>query len=216
MGDVSLQAGSATIGRAGVTVEWAAAGAPAAGQSLSGDHHLVLESGGGLLIAVVDALGHGPNAWAVAESAVAAFEYSASEPLSQAVARCHSKLAGTRGAVGTVAWFDGEGTLSWLAVGNVAAFLMRRRLDRMHLFAAATAHAGIIGMQLPALHESRFMLEDGDLLLMATDGIKYGFDRYVDPEADLARVTAEFVTESRLAHDDGLVLAARYHGAAGR
>jgi negative regulator of sigma-B (phosphoserine phosphatase) len=43
-------------------IEWAVATSTASGESQSGDRHIVLPFAGGVLVAVMDGLGHGPGA----------------------------------------------------------------------------------------------------------------------------------------------------------
>src|SRR5207245_2030712 len=84
-------------------LEWGVATLTLAGQLESGDLHLVREVGGGVLVAVVDGLGHGEEAAAAARLAVTTLDQFAPEPIASLVQRCHEALRGTRGAVMSVA-----------------------------------------------------------------------------------------------------------------
>jgi hypothetical protein len=103
-------------------VEWAVATRSLPGETESGDLHLVAPFPGGVLLAAVDGLGHGPEAAAVARLAVATLEAHAGEPLARLLLRCHEALRGSRGAVMTVAMFrEADRLLTWQGVGNVEA-----------------------------------------------------------------------------------------------
>src|SRR2546427_31410 len=79
-------------------LEWGVATLTLAGQLESGDLHLVREVGGGVLVAVVDGLGHGEEAAAAARLAVTTLDQFAPEPIASLVQRCHEALRGTRGS----------------------------------------------------------------------------------------------------------------------
>src|SRR2546426_6795505 len=84
-------------------IEWGVATLALPGQAESGDLHLVKPVGSGVLVAVVDGLGHGAEAATAAQAAVAALERHATESPVALVERCHRALKGTRGAGMSVA-----------------------------------------------------------------------------------------------------------------
>jgi hypothetical protein len=184
---------------------------------MSGDRHVVQESADGLLMAVVDAVGHGSEAADVATSAAESIDTSGGDSLVSTIQRCHRKLAGTRGAVAAIARIDAIGGLSWLAVGNVSAVVMRRRFGRLDVSMVASTHPGILGVRLPALRESSVLLQPGDLVLISTDGVEPGFTGEIGAgTGDLSSLTSHFVEERRIRSDDSLLLAARYLGSRDR
>src|SRR5207247_587433 len=70
-------------------------------------------------------LGHGADAAAAARAAVAALDRHAEESVLPLVQRCHQALAGTRGVVMSVAFFDpSDHAMTWLGVGNVEGVLL--------------------------------------------------------------------------------------------
>src|SRR5437899_10250107 len=106
-------------------IEWGVATLALPGQAESGDLHLVKPVGSGVLVAVVDGLGHGAEAASAAQAAVAALERHASESLVGLVERCHRALKGTRGAVMSVAAFSRhDRSMTWVGVGNVGGLLV--------------------------------------------------------------------------------------------
>src|SRR5256885_6028210 len=84
-------------------IEWGVASLALPGEAESGDRHLVKPVGTGVLVAVVDGLGHGAEAAAAAQAAVAALERHATESPVPLIERCHRALQGTRGVVMSVA-----------------------------------------------------------------------------------------------------------------
>src|SRR5262245_1406844 len=101
-------------------VQWAAAFRPLSGESVSGDHHLVAPFEGGVLLAVVDALGHGSEAEFAARLAVATLSSRRESPVEELLRECHRELAKTRGVAAALASIRYEKhALSWIAIGNV-------------------------------------------------------------------------------------------------
>ena len=79
--------------------------------------HLVKPFTNGALVAVVDGLGHGDEAIAVARIAIHALEEQAEQSVITLVKHCHEALAETRGVVLTLASFNSlDSTMSWLGV----------------------------------------------------------------------------------------------------
>jgi len=207
--ELTLAADSTVFGTGPILLEWAVAGAPADGETVSGDRHLVDPREKGVLLAVIDALGHGTEAAAVADRAIAQMRTRSSPQLDDIVWRCHDAMAGTRGVVIAIAWLDADAVLTWLVVGNVNAMLLRRRYANLDRHAAPVSHAGVVGMRMPQLGARALSLKSGDLLVMATDGIDPSFSDDLGPVGDLSRATRRLVARSRMPADDALVLMAR-------
>lgn len=196
-------------------IEWAVAELPQPGQSESGDRHLVLSSPAGGLVAVVDGLGHGAEAASAAKVAVRALERSADRPLVQIFRDCHQSLIGTRGAVISAASFSfTDDSMTWLGVGNAEGRLLRAPGSRSAPPEALLVRGGVVGAQLPPLVSKIVRLRRGDMLIVATDGIRSEFlDAllpYQEPQALADHVLARWSTQS----DDALVLVVRYLGVA--
>src|SRR5581483_10298709 len=107
------------------SVEWGWAGAALDGYE-SGDLHVVVPFAGGVLAALSDGLGHGPEAAAASHAAAQVLRAHAAEAPANIMQRCHEALRGTRGAAITLASFDArDRSLAWLGIGNVDAVLLR-------------------------------------------------------------------------------------------
>jgi serine phosphatase RsbU (regulator of sigma subunit) len=175
-----------------------------------------------MLLAVVDGLGHGPEAAAAARLAVEVLSENSAEPVEALLLLCHENLANTRGAAVTIVSINpATASMSWLGVGNVEAALFRAAHSsrscsstRSPLVDMALLVGGIVGHQLPRLHPRDVDLEPGDLLIMATDGIARSFTEDVSALAAAPSLLADAILED-LARptDDALVLVARYEAA---
>jgi negative regulator of sigma-B (phosphoserine phosphatase) len=191
------------------------------GQSVSGDRSLVQPFPGGVLVAVVDGLGHGAPAAQAADIALASLRSHARETPEDMVQRCHQALKGTRGVVLSLASIDArDGTLAWLGVGNVDAMLLRLSGGPSSREALLT-RSGVVGYQLPPLRPARLGIMPGDLLVFATDGLRSGYVAGLSPLDPLLRQQpAQAIAEDLLsgfgrANDDALVLVVRWRGEEG-
>ena len=95
-------------------LEWAVCASAYPGERRSGDAYLVLGTESGVLVAVVDGLGHGSGAPDVAELALDSLRRTAGRSPSACLTACHIALRGSRGAALTLArnWFS-EGRPQW-------------------------------------------------------------------------------------------------------
>jgi phosphoserine phosphatase RsbX len=196
-------------------IEWSVAARPLPGEELSGDAHVVQSFPDGVLVAVVDGLGHGSEAAEAASAATAILTEHADEPPVSLVKRCHEGLIGTRGVAMSVAVLSRGGpTMSWLGVGNVEASLFRSSQGSRAVRDSLILRGGVVGYRLPPLQPSLVTVGPGDVLVVATDGIgSYSLDgmAVVEPATKIAKsILARCARET----DDALVLVARCRGEA--
>src|SRR5207245_1672918 len=131
-------------------IEWGVAAAPLAGETESGDLHLVKPVGRGMLVAAVDGLGHGAEAAAAARTAVATLDRHAEEFVLPLVRRCHEALQGKRGVVLSLAYLDGvKQSMTWLSVGNVEGVLLYADQTARPARDAVPARGGVAGARVP-------------------------------------------------------------------
>ncbi|MGH7607834.1 MAG: SpoIIE family protein phosphatase [Gemmatimonadales bacterium] len=188
------------------------------GEIESGDLSLVKHVGPGVLVAVVDGLGHGEEAAAAAHAATGAIGKYAKESLPDILRRCQTAVNGTRGVVLSLAYFDPVGkAVTWLGVGNVCGVLLRG--DR----AARPAHvwllpvAGFVGsragepehLHIDARMES---LARGDTVIFATDGIATRFADAAMPKLAPQALADHILARHATGKDDALVLVTRFVG----
>jgi serine phosphatase RsbU (regulator of sigma subunit) len=196
-----------------VAVGWAGA----ALEAVSGDVHVVAEFEDGVLVAVIDGLGHGYEAAVAAQAAARILASHAAEPLAALIERCHEGLRGTRGAVMSLASFDArDSRMTWAGIGNVEGLLVRGDPAAQRPREGIVLRGGIVGYHLPTVRPCSLPLSAGDTLIMATDGVDSGFGDPLPPRATAQDLADAILARHARGSDDALVLVARYVGAAGR
>lgn len=193
-------------------IEWGWAGR--ALEEPSGDVHAVVECRGGALVALLDGLGHGFEAAEASRAAIPVIETHAGEPVDALVQRCHEALRKTRGAVMSVAWFDAlDSSMTWVGVGNVDSVLIRALRIGQSRNEAISTRGGVVGYRLPSLRVDRIAVSRGDVLVMATDGIRSTFGSGVNPHAAAQEIAESILAGYAKGNDDAHVVVARYLGA---
>ena len=187
---------------------------PHPGETVNGDAYAVHWTGSGAdaicRIAVIDGLGHGPEAAQASAGAIAVLDAEPDLDPVQALHRCHAALMGTRGAAMSIARLDvARKEVVYAGVGNVEAHLWQDgRRERL------IAYRGIVGSVIRTIRPFTLRLGDGWLLLMHSDGIS----ARADVEAlDLpqpwtpAEVAQAVLDRYARTHDDALALVAVPH-----
>jgi phosphoserine phosphatase RsbX len=197
-------------------IEWGWAGR-ALGDSTaglhSGDLHVVASFPDGALVAVIDGLGHGPEAAAAARAAARVLEAQPSEPVLALLEQCHADLRRTRGAVMSLASFDARAsTITVAGVGNVEGVLLRGNPVAARPREDFAPRGGIVGYQLPPLRATSIPVLPNDTLIMATDGIRGGFATRADLRGHPQDIADTILTSHGKRSDDALVLVVRYLG----
>lgn len=193
-------------------VDYAVASMAFGGQSESGDQYLVQFFKGGILLAVVDGLGHGAEAAQAARVAVRTLGEHAGESVLSLTRRCHEALRYSRGAVMSLARFNTENSsITWMGIGNVNGLLIRAMdSERLPKRVALLIRKGVVGVTLPGLQSSAAPVAAGDTLIFTTDGVADGFYdeiRITDPP----RKIADYILGAHnKGTDDALVLVARF------
>src|SRR5262245_8022057 len=151
----------------------------------SGDA-VVARNGDRLVLAIVDVLGHGPQAHTLAVRAQECLERSASNDAAELLAMLEQSLAGTIGAaaaVVTVNAQDGQGC--FVGVGNTIARIVGRVERRF------VSVDGIVGKGHHSPRPVEFLLGPGEVLILHTDGVSSRFAR-----ADYPQLPSEDVVVS--------------------
>lgn len=155
------------------------------GEAENGDLAFVAEYSNQYLLAVVDGLGHGPQAALAAQAARACLSSSSApwNPEELMLALDHA-LRKTRGAAATACVFE-AGKLSYAGVGNVA---MRSRGASVGLIATP----GILGRRTHRVRVFETPLGVGDRIAVFSDGISARIDlddfETMDPSAACGRI----------------------------
>ncbi len=173
---------------------------PARGEHVSGDCAVVREEAGVTLIAVIDVLGHGPEAAKVAELAATHLRQGPMGAAREAIASLHERLRGTRGAAASVCVVR-DRTLTGCGVGNVEIRVLGTSVPTV-------LTPGILGHRVHRLREFAARLSDGDRLVFFTDGISSRVplsDLRTLPPAEACRA---IMHAHRRPHDDATVVVA--------
>jgi negative regulator of sigma-B (phosphoserine phosphatase) len=193
-----------------IPLEWGVASRALPGEDASGDACIVQECDGRVLVAVVDALGHGAAAAATASLAAETLRLHAGEPIQFLVKRCHDALLGTRGAVVSVASIDHrEGTMAWLGVGDIEGVLAFADPSAVPTHSILTTLGGIVGGRLPSIRPWFIPVAPGDTLVFTTDGIRSGIAASVSPSGAPQALANQILARGFKGTDDALVLVAR-------
>ena len=222
-------------------IEWGAATFTLPGQVESGDRCVVATFERGVLVAVIDGLGHGHEAASAAQLVAGILERDPHESVITLVQRCHERLRLTRGVVLSLASFTAvDETMTWLGVGNVEGRLVRTGRDaRLHLdrrqgerrtqqqpVAEERRRAerrrpkceflllrgGVVGGDLPSLYTTVLSVFPGDTLVFATDGVVLPSVEDMALGGRPQAIAERILSRHRKETDDALVLVARWAG----
>jgi phosphoserine phosphatase RsbX len=183
------------------------------GELVMGDAYLVRQVPHGVLVAVVDGLGHGQEAAMAANIAVTTLAAYAHEDVVALVQRCHAALKGTRGVVMSLAsLYAHVDSMVWVGVGNIAGVLLSLEAYGGQRQALLQVRSGIVGYQLPRLHATVVPIGRGDTLILATDGIRNGFTTRVHLHQPVQHIAADILAQFNKGTDDASALAVRWRG----
>ena len=178
------------------------------GEQLSGDAVVIQAFDQDLFVAIVDVLGHGPEANKLTHVIEAYLARYAGPDVKGVMKRLHQHLNGTRGAAIGLCYVSGStGRLDYAGIGNTTLRRFGQEETRL------VSQDGVLGqnMRTPLLQTLR--LEPGDLVLLYTDGVS---DRFAAgdypsllrhaPSAVVKNIVERFGKD----HDDAGCIALRY------
>jgi negative regulator of sigma-B (phosphoserine phosphatase) len=192
-------------------LDWSVATAVMPGELESGDRHVVCPLPDGVLVAVIDGLGHGVEAAAAARVAAGVLEQHAGEPVTVLLERCHDSLRSSRGVALSLATIRSQArVMTWAGVGNVEGLLRRAQPglpDEKLLL-----RNGVVGSHVPSLQASEIALQRDDLLVFTTDGVAQEVAQTLPVRGTLQAIADGALARGNKAIDDALVLLVRYRG----
>lgn len=192
-------------------VDWAVMQRPLPGQRVCGDHYVVAPIADGLLLAVIDGLGHGPDAALAAQVAADSLAGTPEAGPAELIRSCHEALRGTRGAVLTLAVYrPRQAVLEWVGVGNVDCIFWHRPGHPDASRESVVPRGGVVGYELPRLHVSTTAVAPGDICCLVSDGIVSAFAEKTPAYLDPLRLAEYILGRYARASDDALVLTARF------
>jgi len=178
-----------------------------------GDDCIVRWHRTGGLVAVVDGLGHGPDASFAARAAIDVLNAHAGEGPERLLTRCHEAARRTRGLTMAIASIDAKrGVMEWLGIGNVQGILIRARPGRQPSRESLLVRSGVVGQRIPPLVPTVVTLESGDILALATDGIQSGFESSIRAKEGAQATATRILEHHARPSDDALVAIVRYRG----
>jgi phosphoserine phosphatase RsbX len=181
------------------------------GETRSGDRAVLAAFDGGALVAAIDGLGHGMDAADAADIAARVLTERPDQEPELLLAACHRALIRTRGAVMTLAWFDLESEqLRWTGVGNVEGRLVHAGAGARAPTEGALTRGGVVGYNLPSTRVTGTDLQDGDVMVLATDGIDSRFAQAIAAGGSAQSMADRILAAHGKDSDDALVVVVRY------
>src|SRR5215831_9884958 len=151
--------------------EFAIMGKPYPGEVISGDDAVVLKSETGLVGAVADGLGHGPEARVASNRAVEVLTQNSGMELDELLVTLNRELTGTRGcAISIIRFIKTGACLEYVSAGDVCAHLYHLR--DAHFFTPTPLVLGTGHFQKQRIRVERVTVKPGSVLVMFTDGLK--------------------------------------------
>ncbi len=179
------------------------------GERLSGDAVVIRPLEQGLFLAIVDVLGHGPEAHELTHVIDAYLARYGTSDVSGLMTRLHQHLKGTRGAaVGLCAIDAATGRIDYVGIGNTTMRRFGKAETRL------VSQDGVLGQNMRTPRPQTLQLDPGDLIVLYTDGVS---DRFTsDDYPGLLRHAAKEVASNIVRrfgkdHDDAACIAVRYN-----
>lgn len=149
---------------------------PIRGEEVAGDGWLYERNVTRSLLAVVDGLGHGPDAALAAHAALETFARRSGDTPAGMMDMAHAALRPTRGAAAAVAaWDPVSGRGQFCGVGNINAVVIGQAGQR-----SLVSHNGTLGHSARTMTPFDFELPAAGLLVMHSDGLgtRWSLDNY--------------------------------------
>lgn len=173
-----------------------------------GDAGLVVADESACFVALLDVLGHGPQAAEVAGVAEAYLAAHCREPLPELMQGLHEHLKGSRGLVAFLARFDLDtGLFCYVGIGNIAAKVFGPDDP-----ASLLSKDGVIGYMMSTPREKSVRLLPRDIVLLCSDGVREHFDPLDYPgllSGDAQTITAAVLDRLSKTGDDASCLVLR-------
>jgi hypothetical protein len=195
-------------------VEWAVATRCRRGEATSGDLAVLAPLPEGALVAAIDGVGHGREAARAARTAAGVLHARPTQDLTLLAKRCHGALRGTRGAAITLAFISSlKGAMTWLGVGNVEGRVLSGDPAARRPKASLVLGSGVAGHELPSVRTTTLELQAGDVVILATDGVRDAFGDSLEVSGSAQAIADRVLAAHGRPTDDALVVALRYLGA---
>jgi anti-sigma regulatory factor (Ser/Thr protein kinase) len=179
-----------------------------AGETACGDGWVLLESPERVVAFVGDGLGHGPEAAAAVQTAIATVEKHPNLDAGEIMEAVHAALRPTRGAAGALAVIDTQGgQCDYCGVGNISAAIRSSRKSH-----SLVSNNGTLGHHIRKLQTYRYAVPANALFIAHSDGIATHWDLSAYPGLEgrhPAMVAATLFRDHNRGRDDATILALR-------
>ncbi len=181
---------------------------PCLGERVNGDTAVVEHRDEFLLLAVIDALGHGPQANAVANQAEQFLRRHWSTDVLDTMHRLHSELKGTIGAAAGLCVADRvKREVRYAGVGNTVLRTFGSQAARL------ISADGIIGSRFRTPAVQSAPLNESGIILLYTDGVSDRFEVEQYPQIiyhSASAIARKIVERFGKPYDDATCMAMRY------
>jgi anti-sigma regulatory factor (Ser/Thr protein kinase) len=190
--------------------EFSVISVPVAGETECGDAWQLRLVDNKMAAIVVDGLGHGPLAAKAAAQALVVFEHGWFDAPVSYFEAAHATMSTTRGAAIALAQADlNRCSLHYAGVGNIAGSLVGSGKDKGR---SLLSYNGIVGADVRKLQQVDHQWQDGDLLIMHSDGLtdRWNLSNYPGlARADTGVIAAVLYRDAKRGRDDATILVAR-------
>jgi serine phosphatase RsbU (regulator of sigma subunit) len=181
---------------------------PLLSEEKCGDTSVIKEFNRKMFFAVVDVLGHGSEARALAIIIETFLAENCREDLIEIIVGLHEHIKGSRGAAAALCLLDRDsGELKYTGIGNITVRTIGRVTRRL------LSRDGVIGYMIRSPIEKSIKMADNDILLAYSDGIKENFEFEDNPgivKLTAKRIATLVMTQFNKKIDDAICLALRY------
>jgi serine phosphatase RsbU (regulator of sigma subunit) len=181
---------------------------PCMGDRVSGDAVVIRPLEQGLFVAIIDVLGHGPEANELTHLIDTFLDHHATSDVSGLLTRLHRRLKGTRGAAAGLCAIDStSGSLDYVGIGNTCIRRFGESETRL------VSQDGVLGQNMRTPLLQSLELKSGDVLVLYTDGVSDRFTAAEYPSIlrhapkDVVRIILDRFGKD---HDDSACIAIRY------
>lgn len=178
---------------------------PTLGYDVNGDAYVAKEWDGQTLLAMLDGLGHGEEAWIVSSKAKDYILENRIKDLEQLVLDLHAHLHMTRGIAAGLTKIDrATNRLSFCGIGNIEIRIIGE--PPMH----PASLDGIVGMSLRKAKKSEYRYNSLKAVILHSDGISSKFDLSDYPTIfeHPQKVSEQILNEWGKKYDDATIIIA--------
>jgi len=181
---------------------------PKHGEEANGDAWAAVATRDFMTVAVVDGLGHGPQAATAASEAIRVIRARAEQSLEDLLRDAHAALRSTRGAALSIARIHSSANrLDFIGIGNVAGTIVTDDTVRK-----TVSLPGIVGHEMRKLQTFSYPWSASSVLVMQSDGVSANWNHLSSPglfQHGPAMIAAVLYRDHTRGSDDATVVVAK-------